>query len=156
MTILVRLKKTIADAILTVLKYVRDATGEEPTQEEIANALKSYFIMNEIGNQIKFQRKKQNIPEPPQTASQEPYWTLNLLTGPSKNSLARVGLFYQKVHDAITTIRRFVKDATGNEPSAAEIAQSLKSTFIISEIKNQIDWQRNDQEKNTKPVSLTK
>jgi hypothetical protein len=60
------------------------------------------------------------------------------------------------VHDAITAVRRFVKDATGNEPSAAEIAQSLKSTFIISEIKNQIDWQRHDQEKNTKPVSLTK
>ena len=156
MAILIRLKKTIADAILTVLKYVRDTTGEEPTQEEIANALKNYFILNEIGNQIKFQRKKQNLPESPQTASQEPFWTLNLLKGPSKNNLARVGLFYQNVHDAITTVRRFVKDATGNEPSATEIAQSLKSTFIISEIKNQIDWQRNDQKQNTKPVSLTK
>ena len=156
MPILVRLKKTITDAILTVLKYVRDATGEEPTQEEIANALKSYFIMNEIGNQVKFQRKKQNLPAPPQTASQEPIWTLNLLTGPSKNNLARVGLFYQNVHDAITAVRRFVKDATGDEPSAAEIAQSLKSTFIMSEIKNQIDWQRNSQKQNKKPVSLTK
>ena len=156
MAILVRLKKTITDAILTVLKYVENETGEEPTQEEVANALKSYFIMNEINNQIKFQRKKQNLPEPPQTASQEPIWTLNLLTGPSKNSLARVGLFYQNVHDAITAVRRFVKDATGDEPSAAEIAHSLKSTFILSEIKNQIDWQRNSQEQNTKPVSLTK
>jgi hypothetical protein len=49
-----------------------------------------------------------------------------------------------------------VKDATGAEPSAMEIAQSLKSTFIISEIKNQIDWQRNDQEKAKKNISLTK
>ena len=156
MATLVRLKKPITNAILTVLKYVRGATGEEPTQAEIANALKSYFIMNEIGNQIKFQRKKQNSPETPQTASQGPFWTLNLLTGPSKNSLARVGLFYQNVHDAITAVRRFVKDANGKEPSAAEISQSLKSTFIISEIKNQIDWQRNDRKKNTKPLSLTK
>ena len=35
MAILVRLKKTITDAILTVLKYVKNETGEEPTQEEI-------------------------------------------------------------------------------------------------------------------------
>jgi hypothetical protein len=153
---LVRLKKTITDAILTVLKYLRDETGEEPTQEEIANALKSYFIMNEISNQIKFQRKKQVSPPPTETLSKDIFWTLNLMAGPSKNSLVRVGLFRQNVHDAIATIRRFVKDATGEKPSAAEIAQSLRSTFIISEIKNQIDWQRNGQDKTKKPVSLTK
>jgi hypothetical protein len=138
------------------MKYVRDTTGDEPTQEEIANALKSYFIMNEIGNQIKFQRKKKNLPQTPETVSKGPFWTLNLLAGPSKNSLVRVGLFYRNVHDAITTVRRFVKDATGEEPSATEIAQSLMSTFIISEIKNQIDWQRNGQDKAQKPLSLTK
>ena len=153
---LVRLKTTITDAILTVLKYVRDTTGDEPTQEEIANALKSYFIMNEIGNQIKFQRKKKVSPQPAETESRQPLWTLNLMAGPSKNNLARVGLFHKNVHDAISTVRRFVKDATGAEPSAMEIAQSLKSTFIISEIKNQIDWQRSDQEKAKKNISLTK
>lgn len=146
----------MADAILTVLKYVRDATGDEPTQEEIANALKSYFILNEIGNQIKFQRKKQISPEPSKTESREPFWTLNLLAGPAKNTLVRVGFFYQNVQDAISAARRFVKDAGGDEPSEAEIAQSLMSTFIISEIKNQIDWQRNDQQKDKKPVTLTK
>ena len=143
-------------AILTVLKYVRDTTGDEPTQEEIANALKSYFILNEIGNQIKFQRKKQATPEPTETASRDTFWTLNLMAGPSKNSLVRVGLFYQNVQDAITTVRSFVKDATGDEPSETEIAQSLMSTFIISEIKNQIDWQRNGQENSNKSISLTK
>jgi hypothetical protein len=153
---LVRLKKTITDAILTVLKSVRDATGDEPTQEEIANALKSYFIMNEIGNQIKFQRKKKIKPQPAEAVSPDIFWTINLMGGPSKNNLARVGLFYKNVHDAITTVRRFVKDATGEEPSATEIAQSLMSTFITSEIKNQIDWQRNGQEKNKTPISLTK
>jgi len=153
---LVRLKKTITDAILTMLKSVRDATGDEPTQEEIANALKSYFIMNEIGNQIKFQRKKKIKPQPAEAVSRDIFWTINLMGGPSKNNLARVGLFYKNVHDAITTVRRFVKDATGEEPSATEIAQSLMSTFITSEIKNQIDWQRNGQEKNKTPISLTK
>ena len=146
----------MADAILAVLKYVRDATGDEPTQEEIANALKSYFILNEIGNQIKFQRKKQISPEPSKTESREPFWTLNLLAGPAKNTLVRVGLFYQNMQDAISAVRRFVKDASGDEPSEAEIVQSLMSTFIISEIKNQIDWQRNDQQKDKKPVTLTK
>ena len=139
-----------------MLKSVRDASGDEPTQEEIANALKSYFIMNEIGNQIKFQRKNQVLPQSTETASQDPFWTINLMAGPSKNSLVRVGLFYKNVHYAFTTVRRFVKNATGEEPSGAEIAQSLMSTFIISEIKNQIDWQRNGQEKNKKPISLTK
>ena len=153
---LVRLKETVTDAILTVLKYVRDKTGDEPTQEEIANALKSYFIMNEIGNQIKFQRKKKIKLQPAEAVSRDIFWTINLMGGPSKNNLARVGLFYKNVHDAITTVRRFVKDATGEEPSATEIAQSLMSTFITSEIKNQIDWQRNGQEKNKTPISLTK
>ena len=148
---LVRLKETVTDAILTVLKYVRDTTGDEPTQEEIANALKSYFIMNEIGNQIKFQRKKKAPAEPDETGSRDTLWTFNLMIGPSKNSLVRVGLFYQNLHEAITTVRRFVKDATGEEPTAMELSQSLMSTFIISEIKNQIDWQRNGQDTLEKP-----
>ena len=153
---LIRLRQNITDAILTVLKYVRDTTGDEPTQEEISNALKSYFIMNEISNQIKFQRKKQNSPQATETVSRDIFWTFNLMAGPSKNSLVRVGLFYQNVHDAITTVRRFVKDATGVEPSATEIAQSLMSTFIMSEMKNQIDWQRNGQDKAKETFSLTK
>ena len=153
---LVRLVKPVTDAILTLMKYVGDTTGDEPTQQEIANALKSYFIMNEIGNQIKFQRKKQAPPEPTETISRDMFWTFNLMTGPSKNNLLRVGLFYQNLHDAITKVRRFVKDATGEEPSATEIAQSLTSTFIMSEIKNQIGWQRNGQKKAKKTLSLTK
>jgi hypothetical protein len=153
---LVRLRKIITDAILAVLKYVRDATGEEPTQEELANALKSYFIMNEISNQIKFHRKKPISPPANETVSRNIFWTLNLIAGPSKNNLVRVGLFRQNVHDAIVAVRRFVKDATGKEPSATEIAQSLTSTFIVSEIKNQIDWQRNGHEKTKKTVSPKK
>ncbi len=153
---LVRLGKPMRDAILMVLKYVRDATGNEPTQEEIANALKSYFILNEIGNQIKFQRKKPIQQEPPETLSKDAFWTLNLLKGPPKNSLVRVGLFSHNLQDAISTAQRFVKDSSGDAPSETEIALSLRSTFILSEIKNQIDWQRNDQKENKKTIFQTK
>jgi len=138
----------MTDAILTVLKYVRDTTGDEPTQEEFANALKSYFIMNEIGNQIKFIRKKQISPEPLEISSKGPFWTLNMMAGPSRNSLVRVGLFYPNVKDAISAAQRFVKDSSGQEPDESEIALSLKSSFILSEIKNQINWQRNGHKKN--------
>lgn len=138
----------MADAILTVLKYVGDATGAEPTQKEFANALKSYFILNEIGNQIKFIRKKEIASKPPEIQSKSPFWTLNMMAGPCRNSLVRVGLFYSDVKEAIIAAQRFVKDSSGQEPDEAEIALSLKSTFILSEIKNQINWQRNGRKKN--------
>jgi len=139
---LFRVGKHMTDAILTLMKYVRDTTGIEPGQEEIANALKSYFILNEIRNQINFQRKKpiaQNLSE---TSSKEPFWTLNLMASSPRNTLVRAGLFYEDIQAAIKTTQDFVKKSSGDEPSEAEIALSLKSSFILSEIKNQIDWQR--------------
>ena len=135
----------MTDAILAVLKYVKITTGNEPTQLEVAEALKSYFILNEIGNQIKFQRKKQVAPPPPQSRLRKPVWKINLKAGPAKNNWVRAGLFYEDVKDALLAVKRFVKDSGAAEPTAAEIALSLKSSFILSEIKNQIDWQRNDQ-----------
>jgi hypothetical protein len=139
---LFRVGKHMTDAILTLMKYVRDTTGIEPSQEEIANALKSYFILNEIRNQINFQRKKpiaQNLSE---TSSKEPFWTLNLMASSPRNTLVRAGLFYEDIQAAIKTTQDFVKKSSGDEPGEAEIALSLKSSFILSEIKNQIDWQR--------------
>ena len=70
------------------------------------------------------------------------------MAGPCRNSLVRVGLFYSDVKEAIIAAQRFVKDSSGQEPDEAEIALSLKSTFILSEIKNQINWQRNGRKKN--------
>jgi hypothetical protein len=35
----------------------------------------------------------------------------------------------------------------GAEPSADILSKSLKSSFILSEIKNQIDWQRKNAKK---------
>ena len=152
---LVRLSKQMTDAILGVMKYIKKTTGSEPTQEEIANALKSYFILNELGNQIKFQRKQ------PQVAGQSleesfprPFWRLNLKDGPPKNSLVRVGLFYEDIQAAIKSIQNFIKNSSGDEPSEENIAFGLQSDFILSEIKNQIKWQRNNlkKSKQAKPI----
>ncbi|MEX1329315.1 MAG: hypothetical protein AB1Z29_21145, partial [Desulfobacterales bacterium] len=55
---LIWIEDSIKDAILTIMKYIEVATGVEPTQDEIAEMLKSYFILNEIGNQVKYQLKK--------------------------------------------------------------------------------------------------
>ena len=150
---LFRVGKQMTDAILTVLKYVRDATGIEPSQEEIASALKSYFILNEIGNQVRFHRKNPMNQDPPETASKEPFWKLNLLDGPPKNSLVRVGIFYEDMQVAIKTAQNFVKKSSGDEPSEEEIALSIKCNFILSEIKNQIDWQRQDSKRDN-PIEL--
>jgi hypothetical protein len=144
---LCRVGKLITDAILTVMKYVKDNTGIEPSQEEIITALNSYFILNEIGNQIKFQRKKPIAQNQPETSLKEPLWTLNLMANWPKNNLARAGLFYESMQTAIKTTQDFVKKSSGQEPSEAEIAVSLKCSFILSEIRNQIDWQRQGAQK---------
>jgi hypothetical protein len=152
---LVRLSKQMTDAILRVMKYIKNTTGTEPTQEEIANALKSYFILNELGNQIKFQRKRPPAArEPLEESLPRPFWRLNLKDGPPKNSLVRVGLFYEDIQAAIKATQTFVKNSTGDEPSEENIAFGLQSDFILSEIKNQINWQRNRLGKNkqAKPI----
>jgi hypothetical protein len=151
-----RVGKQMTDAILTVLRYVRDTTGTEPTQEELADALKSYFILNEIGNQIQFQRKNPLLQEKQAEPANGPFWKLNMMAGPPKNSLVRVGLFYEDILVAIKTAQSFVKNSSGNAASQAEIAKSLECDFILSEIKNQIDWQRNSPKKAAKSGSNPK
>ena len=148
MTVFVRLEDSIKDAILTIMKYVKIITGVEPTQEEIAEMLKSYFILNEIGNQVKYQLKKATEKEEEdQIATKNPVWTLNLKTGPGKNVLARAGLFQNSILDAIQTTYDFMVKNLGSEPSDEILSKSLQSSFILSEIKNQIEWQRNNAKK---------
>jgi hypothetical protein len=139
----VRIDDSIKDAILTIIRYVKTATGIEPSQLEIAAMLKSYFILNEIGNQVRYQLKKgaEKEHENP-AAGQRPFWTLNLITGPSSNALARAGVFHSSIQEAIAAAKDFIKKTVGVEPSDDLLARSLKSSFILSEIKNQIDWQR--------------
>jgi hypothetical protein len=125
------------------MKYVQVVTGVEPTQEEIAEMLKSYFILNEIGNQVKYQLKKESESEDEDKVEiKNPIWTLNLKSGPGTNVLARAGLFQKSIWDAVQTINEFMAKNLGEEPSAEILSKSLKSSFILSEIKNQIDWQR--------------
>lgn len=148
MAVFVRLEDSIKDAILTIMKYVKVATGVEPTQEEIAEMLKSYFILNEIGNQVKFQLKKGAAAEnEDQVETRNPAWTLNLISGPVTNVLARAGLFQKSILDAVQTTNDFMVKTLGSEPSADILSKSLKSSFILSEIKNQIDWQRKNAKK---------
>ncbi len=132
------------------MKYVKVITGVEPTQEEIAEMLKSYFILNEVGNQVKYQLKKETKKEEEdQIEIKTPVWRLNLHSGPGKNVLARAGLFQNSILDAIQTINEFMVKNIGAEPSAEILSKSLKSSFILSEIKNQIDWQRKKAQKKT-------
>ena len=64
------------------------------------------------------------------------------MTGPGKNVLTRGGVFTSNIQVAVRSVREFVKKTTGKEPSNDILAKSLKSSFILSEIKNQIEWQR--------------
>ena len=141
----IRIEGSIKDAILTIIRYVQVATGVEPTQDEIAEMLKSYFILNEVGNQVQYQLKKASKREnddDDQIDTRKPFWTLNLMSGPGKNVLPRAGVFTSNIQAAIQSARQFIKKAIGVEPSNDILANSLKSSFILSEIKNQIEWQR--------------
>ena len=152
MTKLVQIEDSIQDAILTIMKYIKHVTGVEPTQEEIAESLKSYFILNEVGNQIKYQLKKADDNEDDdQINIKKPFWTLNLLAGPANNMLARAGVFKKCILEAIAATRDHMKKTIGKEPSLDIIAKSLKSSFILSEIKNQIEWQRKEAKKTKVP-----
>jgi hypothetical protein len=144
LTEFIRVEGNIKDAILTIMRYVQVATGVEPTQDEIAEMLKSYFILNEVGNQVKYQLKKASKKEDDedQIDIRRPFWTLNLMTGPGKNVLPRAGVFTSNIQVAIQSAREFITKAIGVEPSNDILAKSLKSSFILSEMKNQIEWQR--------------
>jgi len=115
--------------------------------------LKSYFILNEIGNQVKYQLKKasQKEDDKDQIDIRDPFWTLNLMTGPGKNVLARAGVFNSNILAAIQSAREFIKKTIGVAPNNDILARSLKSSFILSEIKNQIEWQRKNA-KNTNGI----
>jgi len=142
---LVRLSRHLEEAILLVIKYIAHATGDEPRQEEIAAVLKSYFTLDEVTNQINYLRKK-----PPENAgkgmsfgSQRPAMRINLITASYPNCLARAGFFIRPIADAIGAIRKHAHAMLGVPPSDESIALSISSSFILSELKNQIVHSRN-------------
>ncbi len=143
-----RLNDSIKDAILTIIEYIKAETGVEPTQEEVAALLKSYFILNEVGNQIKFQLKSETTrPSTAQIKANGPFWKLNLITGPGQNILAKAGIFQRGIKEAIDNMRQYTQKTIGADPDYDIIASSLKSSFILSEIKNQLDFQRKESQK---------
>ena len=103
---LIWIEDSIKDAILTIMKYIEVATGVEPTQDEIAEMLKSYFILNEIGNQVKYQLKKasENKDDKDHVEIRGPFWTLNLMTGPGKNVLTKGGVFTSNIQAAVRSV----------------------------------------------------
>ena len=74
------------------------------------------------------------------------------MTGPAKNVLSRAGVFHRNILEAMEAIRTFMEKTADTSPSHDVIAKSLKSSFILSEIKNQIIWQR----KNARKANVSK
>ena len=137
---LMKLGAGLKEAILMIMAYVRQATGNEPSQDEIAAVLKSYFTLDEVTNQINYLRKK---PVGEERAEEAPDLSrlcvrINLMTGPPRNSLARAGYFIRPIAEGVLGIRKHAKAMLGAAPSEDDVARSLKSSFILSEIKNQI------------------
>lgn len=137
---LIKLGAGLREAILLAMAYVKQATGTEPSQGEIAAVLKSYFTLDEVTNQINYLRKKPAGEEKTDEGSglSRLGVRINLMTGPPRNSLARAGYFIRPIAEGIVGIRKHAKAMLGAVPSEDDVARGLKSSFILSEIKNQI------------------
>jgi hypothetical protein len=140
---LVRLSRPLEEAILLVMRYVALATDAEPRQEEIAAVLRSYFTLDEVTNQINYLRKK-----PPEDPVAGPGFRrtpmrINLTGAAQTNCLARAGFFIRPIADALGALRKHAHATLGVAPSDETIALSLQSSFILSELKNQIVYGRN-------------
>ncbi len=48
--------ESMLEAIGTIQDFIKEVTGQEATQEEIAHALTRYFVLNEIKDFIELQR----------------------------------------------------------------------------------------------------
>jgi len=123
-----------------VMAYVRHATGTEPSQDEIAAVLKSYFTLDEVTNQISYLQRRP-LEDASAGGDADPGrlpLRINLMSGPPKNSLARAGLFSRTIAESIARIRKHAETVLGAATRDDHIARSLMSSFILSELKNQI------------------
>ena len=50
----------IREALWTIQNFITEVTGSPPTQEEIADALKRYFVLNEIREHIEMVREHED------------------------------------------------------------------------------------------------
>ena len=51
-------EKCLVEALETIGSFITETTGQEQTQQEIANALKRYFVLNEIKDNIVMEREE--------------------------------------------------------------------------------------------------
>jgi hypothetical protein len=140
----IKLGESTREAILAVTRFVAESTGIEATQAEIAAALKSYFTLDEVTNQIRYLRKKPRaeIAAPHPGGPVRPRHRINLAGGRTNDTLARAGYFIEEIGAGMAAIRTHAKAHLGLEPNEDEIALSLTSSFIVSELKNQIVYAR--------------
>jgi hypothetical protein len=50
------LEDCLVEALETMESFIMETTGRKPTQQEIANALKRYFVLNEIKAHVLMER----------------------------------------------------------------------------------------------------
>ena len=50
------LEDSLVEALETVENFITETTGQKPTRQEIANALKRYFVLNEIKDHVVMER----------------------------------------------------------------------------------------------------
>lgn len=141
---MIKLGDSTTAAILMVMRFAGEATGTEPTQPEIASVLKSYFTLDEVTNQLNYLRHRPPDDEEALAFFAAPRLSLRInLTGVShRNSLARSGYFIEAIGEGLAAIRKHAQAVLGTEPSDEEITRSLMSSFILSELKNQIVYAR--------------
>ena len=48
-------------AVSTIQHFIKEVTGKEATQEEIASALTRYFVLNEIKEYIELHRENPDL-----------------------------------------------------------------------------------------------
>jgi hypothetical protein len=141
----IKLGDSTTAAILMVMQYAGQTTGTEPTQQEIASVLKSYFTLDEVTNQLKYLRHR--MPDDEEAlvlfATPRPSLRINLTGASHRNRLARAGYFIEAIGEGLAAIRKHAQAVLGTEPSDGEITRSLMSSFILSELKNQIVYARN-------------
>lgn len=54
----VNISNDIVDAISTIYSFIEQVTGQAPSNAEIADALKRYFVLNEIKSHIVMKRSE--------------------------------------------------------------------------------------------------
>jgi len=55
------IERCIVEAVELIEHFIAEVTGEKPTREELAVSLKRYFILNELKDQIVWQRDNPDL-----------------------------------------------------------------------------------------------